>query len=167
MIISREKKNEEETAIKLMRYVNGVMEWSEKENASMGYLKFRNNKRIEPINFKKRGPGWFIHHNYEHASNSIQTFQIKLTNTKKGPTNWFINYKYNNLKIWVTKYSYKQLYTPRERIACFIVLNLNMHWSTTFLQYHRCRIVKCISSPSGCRLQNTFVRNVYILPLQH
>lgn len=30
-----------------MPYVNGVMKGSEKENASMGYLKFRKNKRNE------------------------------------------------------------------------------------------------------------------------
>lgn len=40
------KKNEEETVIKPMRYVNGVMEWSEKENASMGYLKCRKIKEM-------------------------------------------------------------------------------------------------------------------------
>lgn len=46
MTISRET-NEEETVIKPMRYVHGVMEWSEKENASMGYLKLRKKKRTE------------------------------------------------------------------------------------------------------------------------
>lgn len=96
---------------------------------------------------------------------SIQTFQIKLTNTKK---NLPIDLYTINIKIWVTKYSYKQLYKPRERIAGFIVLNLNMHWSTTFLQYHRCRIVTCIYHLHlVAGYNNTFVRNVYILPLQN
>lgn len=65
MTISRET-NEEETVIKPVPYVNGVMKGSEKENASMGYLKLRKNKRTEKnidtcwkeLNpFKKRGPG--------------------------------------------------------------------------------------------------------------
>lgn len=61
-----------------MCYVNGVMEWFEKENVFMGYLKFRKNKRIEKNSdicwkelnlFKKRGFGWFIYYNYEYVFN--------------------------------------------------------------------------------------------------
>lgn len=93
MTISRET-NEEETVIKPVPYVNGVMKGSEKENASMGYLKCRKIKEMRKTvildgknwTHLKRA-GWFIHHNYEHASNSIQTFQIKLTNTKKNQPN--------------------------------------------------------------------------------
>lgn len=74
-----------------MPYVNGVMKWYEKENASMGYLKCRKKMkelRKTVILFGKnwtdlKRAWWFIHHNYEHASNSIQTFQIRFTNIKK------------------------------------------------------------------------------------
>lgn len=45
MTISRET-NEEETVIKPVPYVNGVMKGSEKENASMGYLKCRKIKEM-------------------------------------------------------------------------------------------------------------------------
>lgn len=95
-----------------------------------------------------------------NISNKIHKYKIKTytncftcnKNSKLYSFCSFIYYKYTNVKMWVTKYNYKQLFTPFDLITCIclIVLNLNMHWSSTFLQYHRCKVVTCISSPERC-----------------
>lgn len=172
MYDNKSRNKQRRNVIKPMRYVNGLLEWPD---ASMGYLKCRKTKEMRKTvilvgknwsYLKKKDLDdlfiilWKCLQFNSNISNKIHKYKIKTytncftcnKNSKLYSFCSFIYYKYTNVKMWVTKYNYKQLFTPFDLITCIclIVLNLNMHWSSTFLQHHRCKVVTCISSPERC-----------------
>lgn len=83
-----------------MPYINGVMKWYEKENASMGYLKCRKIKEMRKTVILV-GNNWTYYKKEDLHNLFNSNISNKIHEYKKEHTDWFIHASNKNIKLYL------------------------------------------------------------------